>query len=71
MGKSKTSLSNSCMPLQSCKIYIEGHGEDMDKVTNVICSFAEESKVNDDIKHIKSHHIKHIQEINMAHTFMV
>ena len=33
----------------------------MDGVTNVICSFAEESKVNDDIKHITSHQIKHIQ----------
>ena len=59
------------MLLQSCKIYIEGDREDMERVTNVICSFAEESKINDDIKHIKSHHIKHIQESNMADTFMV
>ena len=51
------------MLLQSCTIYIEGDREDMERVTNVICSFAEQSKVND--------YIKHIQESNMAHNFMV
>jgi hypothetical protein len=69
--KSKASLSNSCMLLLSCKIYMEGDREDMERVNNVICSFAEESKVSDGNKHITSHHIKHIQESNIAHTFMV
>ena len=43
------------MLLQSCKIYIEGDRKDMERVDNVICSFAEESKVSDDNKHITSH----------------
>ena len=51
------------MLLQSCKIYIEGDREDIERVTNVICSFAEKRKFYD--------YIKHIQESNMAHNFIV
>ena len=36
----KASLSNSCTLLQSCKIYIEGDREDMERVTNVFCKCA-------------------------------
>ena len=46
------------MLLQNCKIYIKGDREDIETFNNVICSFAEESKVSDDSKHITSHHIR-------------
>jgi hypothetical protein len=45
------------MLLQNCKNYIEGDREDMEIFNNAIFSFAEESKVSDDSKHITSHHI--------------